>query len=1404
MRNHIICRLKPDALQERPKVMSGLYPRTLAFLTLSFIFGFQFFAQPARSQVAGPKSYRVLSVKPEEIIVRIQPRYSSQTVRDSVGRAYTEMTFPGGILTDSTGAAEVMRLALPLLAPSRQPATVTIVSQSLEVLPGIDLAPVPTYRKKNGDLIKQYLIHEDRYNATAAGELFDISPVSRFRTAFSERILISPIQYDASSRSVTRVKSLTLRITFSDASNTAPNASAGVTISSQESEFFRTLFVNGTVTSFYTRGMVEWPSAIKASEAGKSLSVSPMDVEGSGQWLQITTTDEGIYRISAQDLANNGITGTIDPSTIELFGIGGAMLGSEVQTSLEGPTDSSGEWIQAPIDVRTNGGTVTDLYFYANGVSVWKYMQIDTDRLNGLYHNLNPYTSTGHFLLKVGGALLGQGLRVNTQADALQRTPIPSNEVLTAVCREVDRTLEIGVTGSNIGREMLDQAIIQGQPLQVSVDAPGYTGDSSIIRVAHDGQIDTADSGFVMVQINNQPVGTLPCRVGGSPSRDWDSTLVLDRGIQAPLNVSLTFTSSSVTANAWLDFIELAYRRNTAIGAQSIPFMLIDTGIAFEYQFTGASGGELWDVTNSLAPHIVASASSDIITALLQGQPHAMRRFIAFSAQSVLSPAIASLAAPSLRTSICQTGADEIIVAPQAFLTEANKLAALREEGGQATEAMSAAVVTIEQIYQEFGYGNSDIVALRDFMAYTQRHAQTRPLYLTLLGGGHCDYQNRQTSAPDYLPPWEYEPMTYPGGFRTGIGDPYPDDAFFVHLSDSEPAQQYDLAVGRISARNEADAKAYVAKVQEYEHGSDSGTWRSLGTFLADDHNDPEFSPPIDQLNHFADTQNEITHLQDRVLVHKVYEVSYPTVYASNGQRLKPEVNTAIMNAFNSGTVLFSFVGHGNPEVWTHESVLNVPSSIDQLTNFDRLAYVTTATCDFSRYDDFSVFSGGELFLMKPDGGAIGLLGTSRSVTSGEPLVQGFYQTLFQQDSGHGTSTVGEALVAGKSDGGDFVDFYLLGDPAQRLLLPKLYVTFDSINGSSLASDTLRVPALSKVRIAGSIRSDSSQGSAIDNSFNGTVTVTLFDTPTQVIATSTFLPDTSQWVDHYLIEGPILYSGTATVTNGQFTVSFIIPRDAKLDSGFATLSGYAYSGAEGRTALGDNAGIRLISPDSAQEAVQDTSGPALNVWLGSRSFQSGDDVSMHSTIIVDVTDLYGLNTSTASIGHSFTAWVDDAEGSAIDLSGSYVSKENDFTSGTSQQPIELPAGHHTLHVRAFNTYDYASFASVDFVAKNDLPYELYNISVVPDPLQDHTTFSFVQPGQAGSLVNVTLSIYDTDGRLVRTLTASSSESVIEIPWDGRDASETNVANGAYMFVVNAQDVGDGTSSFATGKCVVLR
>jgi len=73
---------------------------------------------------------------------------------------------------------------------------------------------------------------------------------------------------------------------------------------------------------------------------------------------------------------------------------------------------------------------------------------------------------------------------------------------------------------------------------------------------------------------------------------------------------------------------------------------------------------------------------------------------------------------------------------------------------------------------------------------------------------------------------------------------------------------------------------------------------------------------------------------------------------------------------------------------------------------------------------------------------------------------------------------------------------------------------------------------------------------------------------------------------------------------------------------------------------------------------------------------------------------------------------------------------------------------------------------------------------VPNPFNPSTTISFTLPERA----RVTLSIYDVQGRLVRTLIDEVvGEGLEERSWDGKDASGNQVGSGVYFYRLTAGD-----------------
>jgi hypothetical protein len=1346
----------------------------------------------SQSAIAAP-NYRVLSLTETEAILEITPEYHLDTI--STGDAeFVRVTFPNAIYDQTVGAPLVPKLHLNFLLPSK----VSMNAEIIEVLhsgrQNMLLLPVAGPMNFGSTASISYDAGSSSYKSFRNGETISLDAVTRSRTAYSQSVIVSPIEYDAVSGSVRFIEKLKLRVKFYGKAQRVANAQE---FTRSELDVFHAAFVNGSQHEFYRSAQAELMRATKLDKATAFKAAS----QSTGEWLTIETRGEGgVYRITAEDLASAGLS-SIDGNSLELFGYGAGMIPESV-------TDSSGEWRFVPMDVRTDGsGKLIEFYFYARGIFQWKYRD-QPDQLQGFYHTINPYNSVGRYMLKVGGERIGSGARIEYREDTLSTQPVNSNRVLTAVVHESERSFEY----LNFSREFVGELIPREGAPSLTVDLPSmpaFTPDSTIFRVGFNSKAKTNNT--LSVSLNDNDLGTFEGNyntVEPFLTRSWEGKRKIAASVGTPSRVSLQYRSNDPEARMWLNWIEVFYRANAEVGNTSLPFFLMDTREAFTYSFSNATSGAVWDVTDPFRPVAVGRDNGSGLQATLQGKDAALRQFIAFTPQSALRVGggkISRTSAPVLRAAIGQQGATNIIIAPEAFRGYAEQLRDLRNRGGEATEAIKTELVILEDIYKEFGYGAKDPVAIRDFMAYVFRHTQRNgtsvPMFLTLFGAGHPDYQNRVSETPQRVPVYEMPHSDYVARSDADKNDP--DDGFFVRLVPRTgfSIMNPDLAVGRLSATSEEDAATVVAKLKKYETSSDEGPWRARASMVIDDRIYDK--PGKDPLPHLEDSENAIRKISNRMQINKIYGQSYQDVFTSSGRR-KPAMETAIIDAFNEGSVITSFVGHGNPKVWTHETVLQVPTTINKFANFNKLTFVTMATCDFAEFDNYADVSGGVLMLTRPAGGAISLLGTSRSVTGNETLYTDYYESLFDVpcESPYGTNHIGTALYVSKQGrlGSNPMYFYLQGDPALRLLVPKQYVVIDSINGLP-ATEAMSIEALSEVKIVGRISSTCDGASGTDANFNGKATVTLFDSRTKVYRPTAFTGWTL--VDSFFVDGPILYRGSATVREGRFTANFIVPRDIKFDSTNAKVSVIAYADNR-RSALGAYERIHLAGSDPSK-VIDDTTGPDLRVFIGTRAFKSGDVVPTNSTIIVDVKDELGLNTSTASIGHSFIAWVDEATDNSIDMAENYVSEQDNFRVGTAISRMTLPAGRHTLKVRAFDALNNPSFAEVEFVAKTDDPFKLFNATAYPNPMTDRTTVSFMHPLANGNVMDVMLDIFSSDGRNVRTVEMPNvTGNVVEISWDGNDEGGLFASQGAYTYRITVTNQADGRSASAFGTLVLVR
>ena len=144
---------------------------------------------------------------------------------------------------------------------------------------------------------------------------------------------------------------------------------------------------------------------------------------------------------------------------------------------------------------------------------------------------------------------------------------------------------------------------------------------------------------------------------------------------------------------------------------------------------------------------------------------------------------------------------------------------------------------------------------------------------------------------------------------------------------------------------------------------------------MVDDADEPwekEFAVYQDRLAKTLDTTKaELNQI-------KIYSDAYLQDTKPGSQRY-PEARQALFNEVEQGALAVSFVGHGGEVGWTTERILQL-EDINGWNNTSKQPVVTTITCEFTRFDDPLRVSAGEQLFLNPNGGAIGLFSTTRSV----------------------------------------------------------------------------------------------------------------------------------------------------------------------------------------------------------------------------------------------------------------------------------------------------------------------------------------------------------------------------------------------------------------------------------------
>lgn len=1098
-------------------------------------------------------------------------------------------------------------------------------------------------------------------------------------------------------------------------------------------------------------------------------------------WYRMEITETGLYRIDRTMLRTAGVAAEAlaEIGRIRLYGL----PGTPIPESLAEPRPAGMQEIPRLIQDVNGNGALDDgdaVIFYGRSVRDWRY---DASSRT-FHHTINPYTEKNVVLMSFDPNAFGRNM------DSVVSSAGPGVEVTDVVGRiAVDQDR---INFVNSGRRWVGEPFDLNDPTSVFVNAlPGLVPSTTVnYRAVFFSRSGTVDS--FRVAENDQPVlGPVIMYTSDVSSVDQVNNYAYEAPVQTfsytgPLPeqrsvLKFMFGTRNSSAKGWLDWFEIMYRRSLTAANDRLLFPSPDTTALLEYTVRNLSSRSaiVLDVTDHANVRRVAGVEFDMADASLcrfrlPQTAGSVRELAVVGANGYLTPsAPVKVNAPSLRSFSGQ--ARFLIIAPKEFLEEAERLRAHREQ----RDSLRTLVVDIADIYHEFGGGMPDPMAVRDFLAFARSNYAGPVRYVLFFGNGHFDYRNIGTSVRNWVPPYEtaesnYQIMSYAS------------DDYFARLDVG--SARISLAIGRLPGRTVAEMRALVDKIIHYETVSPLDPWRNRITFIADD---GQTSTTFEGSLHTGQTEALArsytpTSFEQR----KIYLVEYPTVNTASGRR-KPTANDAIIEAFNRGSLIMNFTGHGNPRLWTHEAVFTREGSLPRLTNRDRLTFLVAATCNFAQWDNPAEQSAGELLLTMPDGGAIGVVTATRSVYSFDnfELNAEFYRQLFLRDAAGGSLRVGDAFYAMKQIRTEANDqkYHLLGDPTLRLLQPAGLARIDSVNGVSTASVAV-VPSLGRIAVKGSVR-DGLGGLRSD--FSGRGILELFDTKRNVTV--------GEWGGYtFEVQGSVLYRGEVSVASGQFAALVPVPKDVSFGSR-ARLALYATSGAI--DAAGVTEQVTILGTDTS--AAVDTTGPSVEVFVGTTAFRSGDVVAPEPDLIVVLSDVNGINTSTAGIGHRLEAELVESQ-RVVELGEHYRGDLDTYQSGRAVVTLSgLEEGRHTVRVRAWDTHNNSSSVEAVFEVRSGSGVELFRPANYPNPMRDGTVFTFQRTST--DPVSVSVRIYTIAGRLIQELTAEGVADVsVGIPWDGRDRDGAAIANGVYLYKIIVRSLDRTESREFIGKLVVLK
>jgi hypothetical protein len=1127
----------------------------------------------------------------------------------------------------------------------------------------------------------------------------------------------------------------------------------------------------------------------RISQTSKTAGVILNSVLATGDWYQFYVEKSGVYKVSKSFLQQLGLdVSAIDPKKIKIYGNGGRML--PLLNSTYYPSDLAENAIEI---VGESDGVFNNedyILFYAEGVDTWN---------NESQTNVNLYDTKSYYYVNVKG---NDGKRIPNMVQPTGASTLNLSIFDDYQFHELDL-----INIVRLGRQWFGESFDIKQDQEFSFTFPNIDAATPVKL-----NITSASAAFTptsfKVSANGQDVGTMsfsPLNANAEINYNLSNLNNISFPASETIKIKLSYNNNGVPGSkGYLDKIRLTAKSKLQGYGKQFQFQydLSSSSIGIvSYDFSNAGGiSKIWDVTDLY--NVTKVENPNQASFSFKANLGELRKYVAIDALDYFVPLKSSktkIANQNLKGTIFKNNQgqfqdiDYVIITPAFLSGQAEKLANFHRSYSN----LNVKVIPLETIYQEFSSGKQDIAAIRNCIKYIYENAsvpEKKVKYINLFGDASYDYKNRIPNNTNIVP--IYHALN---SNSTGESSFASDDFFgLMDANEGNIISSFggiDIAVGRMLNNDAAQADEMVNKVLEYHDLKSYGSWRNNFTMISDDSDKSSDTSMQNRQNNLADI---ITTAKPFMNVNKVIMDSYVQEASAGGSRY-PKARTDIFNAFEKGALVFNYLGHGGEDGLSSERIWE-KSDGQNLSNQYKYPLFITITCDFSRFDNPTRPTAGEYTYWNPKGGAISMITTIRSIGqfSAENFNDVLSKNLFSYGSNQYTS-IAEALRISKNsnpNSSSNVVFYI-GDPALMLAIAKPQIRLTKVNDVPVSQAFDDFKSLAKMKITGEI---TDENNIPLTNYNGELSTAIFD---KTISRTTMNNDGYSPPINFNILGETIFRGNASVTNGQFEFSFVVPRDIRVPVANGKISFYAKKNQLFENQTGYDTSIKIGGIN--ENAVVDNISPTVKLYMNDETFVSGGTTNNSPFLLANLEDESGINTA-SGIGHDMVAILDGDVDNPFILNDYYQTNLDDYTKGTLRFPLRnLAVGLHTITFKAWDVYNNPITAEIQFIVVGNESITLTHVLNYPNPFVNYTEFWFSH-NRPYEPLEVQVQVLTITGKVVWTrnqIVTTEGFLSKEITWDGKDDFGNRIGKGVYVYKLTVKSNLTNSKTEKFEKLVIL-